>query len=218
MRMLAGRLVNSGSSLIVLCTSDLPHEGTFDGAAILRTSYDAMLQGLYIMVVSEQRISRATLYLNFMDVERKKRIELADRNDTDMATQIARSSLRASREPLIQAQYDRIKAAYATKKGGVREKWYPGTLRHLAQEVGLESEYEWLQNQLSGVIHSSPLTLEEGPSLTPSLLINWHFSITFRLLGAYAEHVGVDLNTIEQNLMNIAWKNFLDLTKGCKKS
>ena len=60
-------------------------------ASILRTNYDVMLQGLYIMIDPKQRTQRAKLYLDFMHIERQQRIDLVDRNDTDVARHISNS-------------------------------------------------------------------------------------------------------------------------------
>ena len=169
MRLISARLVNSGNTLVALYTGNLPYDWTFDGATILRTSYDVMLQGLYIMIDPKQRTQRAKLYLDFMHIERQQRIDLVDRNDTDVARDISNSPLRAENSPLIKKRFDEVKGNYLTRNGeNVRKKWHPfSTLEGVAQAVSLGPEYEWLQYTLSKAVHSSPLALEEG-TLLPS--------------------------------------------------
>lgn len=207
--MIAGRIVASGNSLAVL-RNNSPHDYGFDAASVLRNIYDVMLQGLYIMADPSKREERAQLYLDFMAVERKGRIELLDASGTDLAKRISGSPKRPGTEPEIEKQFDAIKAKFLTKKGKVRQTWYPGTLRDLAKESGLEAEYELMQRFLSGVIHSSPLTLKEGPFVRGFLLMDWHWRFAFRILGAYADHKGVTLNPNEQGLVDSARANVFD--------
>lgn len=209
--MIAGRLVASGNSLAVL-RSCSRHDYAFDAASILRTIYDVMLQGLYIMEDSAKQEERAQLYLDFMDVERMGRIELMDASGTDIAKHFSGSPRRSKAEPAIKRRFDAVKAKYATKKDKVRDRWYPGgSLRCLAKVAGLEAECELMQKSLSAVVHSSPLTLREGPFVRDFLLIHWHWQFAFRILGAYAEYKGVALDETEEALIDTARRNVFDL-------
>jgi hypothetical protein len=171
--MIARRIVASGNSLAVLRNSAVS-DYAFDAASILRNIYDVMLQGLYIMADSAKREERARLYLDFMHVERKRRIELMDTSSTGLAKWISGSPKRPGAEPGINTRFSEVKPKYMTRKGKIRDTWYPGTLRDLAEATGLESEYELMQRLLSGVVHSSPLTLKEGPFVRDFLLMDWH--------------------------------------------
>jgi hypothetical protein len=202
------RMVRSGTLLNFLFTSRLPYDWSFDGAVILRTSYDIMLQGLYVMAKPEQQTERAQLYLDYMHIERCKRINLVDTNDTNVARHVRNSPRRARAEPLLIDAYNRVKHRYLTKnKEKTRDNWYPRTLRELAKESELEPEYVFLQKMLSGAVHSSPLTLKEVPAMTPGRLTDWHFRLTFRILGAYATYMEVSLNEDEQSLVDMAKKS-----------
>jgi hypothetical protein len=207
MNLMVTRLVRSGAVLSFLYTSSLPSDWSFDGASILRTSYDIMLQGLYVMAKPEQQIERAQLYLDFMHIEHWQRINLADRNDTAVARHIRNSPRRSKAEPQLKEAYQRVKKRYLTKKGKIRKNWYPGTLCELAGESKLVPEYEWIQKMLSGAVHSSPWTLKEGTMIEPYLLTSWHFSLAFRILGAYATYMEVSLNKDEQSLVDMAKKS-----------
>jgi hypothetical protein len=212
MDLMVTRLVRSGAVLSFLYTSPLPSDWSFDGASILRTSYDIMLQGLYVMAKPEQQTERAQLYLDYMHIEHWQRIKLADRNDTAVARHIRNSPRRSKAEPQLKEAYERVKHKYLTKGRGKREKkirknWYPGTLCELAGESKLVPEYEWIQKMLSGAVHSSPWTLKEGTMIEPYLLTSWHFSLAFRILGAYATYMDVSLNEDEQSLVDMAKKS-----------
>ena len=204
--MIASRIVASGNSLAVLHNHS-PHAWAFDGASVLRNIYDVMLQGLYIMVDAAYRIERAQLYLDFMDVERMRRIKLMDASGTDIAKHVSGSPKRPEAEPAIKQRHDAIKARFETKNKKLRDRWYPGNLRDLAKASSLEQEYELMQKFLSGVVHSSPLTLKEGPIVRGFLLMDWHWKFTFRILGAYAEFKGVGLDETEMNLIVSARAN-----------
>jgi len=208
-KMIARRIVASGESLATL-RNNSPHDYGFDATSILRTIYDVMLQGLYIMADRNKREERARLYLDFMTGEQKRRIELLDASGTDLAKRFSGSQKRPSAEPEIEKQFNAVKAKFLTNKGKVRKWWYPGTLRNLAKESNLEAEYELMQRFLSGVIHSSPLALKEGAFIKGFLLMDWHWRFAFRIFGAYAEHKGITLDQDEQDLVQMSRKNVFD--------
>lgn len=208
--MISRRIIASGDSLATLhCKS--PHEWEFDGTSILRNIYDVMLQGLYIMTDSAKREERAQLYLDFMKVERKERINLMDASRTDIAKHVSGSPMRPEAEPEIKKQFDAVKDQFTTKKGKLRDRWYPGSLRDLATETGLEPEYDLMQRFLSGVVHSSPLTLKEGPFVRGFLLMDWYWRFAFRVLGAYATYKQVELDETENGLIEMARTNIFNV-------
>ena len=208
--MVSGRIVGSGNSLAILHRCS-PHDWKFDGASILRNIYDVMLQGLYIMADPAKRDERAQLYLDFMDVERKRRIDLMDASETDIAKHVSGSPKRLEAEPAIKQRFDAVRAKFTTKKDKLRATWYPGSLRDLAGASVLEPEYKLMQRFLSGVVHSSPLTLKEGPLVCGFLLTEWHWRFAFRILGAYAEYKGVALDETEMALVDSARTNVFNV-------
>lgn len=210
MDMLARRIVASGDSLNVLRNNAVPGY-VFDAASILRSVYDAMLQGLYIMADPNKRDERAQLFLDFRDIERKRRIGLMDANRTALAKRVSNSPKRPNAEPEIEKRFMAVKPRYLSKKGKVRDTWYSGSLRGLAKAAGLESEYELIQRFLSGVVHSSPLTIQEGPFVSDYLL-DWYWQFTFRMLGAYAEYKKIVLDQTENRLIDSARQNIFNLS------
>ncbi|MEI7836429.1 MAG: DUF5677 domain-containing protein [Planctomycetota bacterium] len=201
--LIVGRLVESGNSLGVLRRNS-PHNYRFDALSILRTMYDVTLQGLFIMADCAEREARAQLYLDFMCVERKQRVDRMDSSGTGLAKHVSGSPMRAMGEPAIKEQFKAVQAKYTNKKGKIRTNWYPGNLLDLATATGLEAEYHLMQKLLSGVVHSTPLTLMEGPCVPDFLLIDWHWLFAFRILGAYAGYKGVVLDATEKGLVDLA--------------
>lgn len=208
--MICSRIVGAGNSLAVLYNNS-PHDYAFEAASILRNIYDIMLQGLYIMGDSSRQKERAQLFLDFTDVERMRRIEIMDASGTSLARQVSGSCKRAKAEPAIKKRFDDVKGKYLTKKGRVQNKWYSGTLCDLAKATDLEMEYDLMQKFLSAVVHSSPLTLTEGPFVRGFLLVDWHWQFAFRVLGAYAEYKGIALNQTETDLVVSSSKNVFNL-------
>ena len=208
--MISRRIIGSGDSLAILHKHS-PHDWMFDGISILRNIYDVTLQGLYIMSEPAKRDERAQLYLDFMDVERMKRIGLFDASDTDIAKHFSSSPKRPEAEPAIKQRFDAVKDRFMTKKGELRDYWYRGSLRDLAKASGLEGEYELIQRLLSGVVHSSPLTLRDGPFLTRFFLLDCQWRFAFRILGVYAEYKGIELDETETALIGDARANVFNL-------
>jgi len=182
----------------------------FDAASLLRTAYDAMLQGLYIMKEPQDREERAGLFLDFIYVEKVEWFKLYDGNPTDLAKFVSQSPKRRDAEPEIRKRFDEVKDQFMTKKGKLQENWYPGKPYDLAKETGYESEYKLMQKILSGVVHSTPRTLQEGPWMSEYMLLSWYWQFTFRILGAYADFKGIELNEDEKESIADAQENALN--------
>lgn len=203
------RLIKSGDSITILeCHS--PHDSTYDSATIMRNIYDVMLQALYILINPEKRLERAQRCLDFIELERKVRITTMDTNATDLAQHVSKSPKRSASEKEIDEKFLRVKEQFTTKKGKLVDHWYPGTLRDLAREVGYEDEYEIMQRQLSGVVHSSPLTLIEGPFLRGPSLSYSYWVFAFRVLGSLAEHARISLSETEQRIIDSSKRNIFN--------
>ncbi len=208
--LLLTRIVFAGKSIQSL-QEHAPHDFLFDSAMILRGIYDAMLQALYILHDPACREERAKLYLDFRWVEKIKFIRLFDGNTTSLARRISNSSLRASAEPALEQEFQRVKGQFEDAKGRLRNHWYPeNNLRCLAIETGFESEYEILQQQLSGYVHSSSYALIERPPFQGFLAVDLTLRFGFRVLGKFAEYAGVSLDAVEMKLVSLAQQNVFD--------
>ncbi|MGD0655288.1 MAG: DUF5677 domain-containing protein [Thermoguttaceae bacterium] len=207
--LLLGRLVCAGKSLRVL-RKHLPHDFFFDGAMILRGMYDTMLQALYIMSDPAQQESRATQYLDYYWIEKHKMIAVIDSSTTNVGQRLSRSTKRASAEPAIDKEFQRVRSTFENEKGKLRNQWYEGRLNDLAETVGFLSEYNILQKQLSGAVHSSPYALQ-APLLYkgfPLMMFAWKF--IFRVLGKFAVYKGITLEKHESDLIALSAKNIFD--------
>lgn len=63
----------------------------------------------------------------------------------------------------------------------------------MAKSVDLEEEYELLQSQLSGAVHSSIHAVRQGAIIPEQHLVVTAWQFVLRVLGKFAEHKGIDL-------------------------
>jgi hypothetical protein len=176
--------------------------------------YDAMLQGLYILGNSAQREARAKLFLDYARIEQYQGIRRFDKNGTWMARKVSASTLRPQREPLIVAAFEAVKRNYLNAKGRVRDTWYKCSLRDIARDVGLESEYELLQRHLSSLVHSTPWAMG-CPSAVDAQAGTWSWIFALRLAFRYAEFCQVPLRDEDRDLMRNNFENVFDMP--CKQ-
>jgi len=202
------RVTNACTSIGVLIDKS-PRQPDADCATILRSMYDAMLQGLYILKDPTQREKRARLFLDYVVVERYRFMELLDGNPTPFAKKLKSSPARSLGEPELGQKFNQVKSQFLTPKGKLRTTWYEGSLRDLARHVGLEDEYEILQRILSNIVHSTPLTLRYGPLIRGNHLPTFAWQFGIRLLGAVADYAGVSLDDEERDLVESMDKSVL---------
>jgi len=183
-----------------------------DGMTLLRAMYDAHLQTLYILADPVEADERAQLFLDYRWIEQRRMQKIIERNPTHLARTLMQSPKRFEGEAEREANYQKLRPKYLTRDGKKdRADWYPGTLRDLACAVGLESEYEILQKDLSGSVHSTPTALLAGPSFSEGehlLLLGW--KLMFRVLGRIAAHHGVALGSEHEEVIRDAMCNIYD--------
>ncbi|MEQ1893762.1 MAG: DUF5677 domain-containing protein [Planctomycetota bacterium] len=183
-----------------------------DGRTLLRTMYDAHLQALYILHDAARADERAQLFLDFRRIEQRAMQKIIERNPTRLAKKLMQSPKRLEGEAEREANYRKLRPKFLTKDGKKeRGDWYPGTLRDLARQVVLESEYEILQKDLSASVHSTPSALLAGSTISEPehlLLLGW--KLMFRVLGRIAAHHGVSLATEHEELVRDAMSNIYD--------
>jgi len=183
-----------------------------DGMTLLRAMYDAHIQALYILSDSAQADERAQLFLDFRWIEQRRMQKIIEGNPTRLAKKLLQSPKRAEGEAERDANYQKLRPKYLTKDGKKdRGDWYAGTLRDLAYAVGLESEYEIVQKDLSGAVHSTPTALLSGPSFSkPEHLVLLGWRLMFRVLGRIAAHHGVPLGKEHEEIVRDAMSNIYD--------
>lgn len=186
------------------------HDWRHDAMTLLRAMYDAHLQALYIAKHRASAEERASLFLDYFWVEQHDAVRLLDKNPTRIARKVMRGARRAKHESTLEEKYRSVRGRYLERKGNkTRRHWYPGNLSDLAKDVGLDSEYEILQNQLSGAVHVGPLTALSEPVWSNTehvVLTGW--TIHFRVLNAIATHHGVPVpdhltQLLEESMANI---------------
>lgn len=183
-----------------------------DGMTLLRAMYDAHLQALYILADPAEADARAQLFLDYRCIEQRRMQNLLERNSTQLAQTLLRSPRRAEGEAEREVNFQRLRPKYLTKDGKrLRRDWYEGNLYDLAREVGLESECEILQRDLSGAVHSTPAALLAGASFSEPehlLLVGW--KLMFRVLGRIAQHHGASLEPEHEEIVRDAMTNLYD--------
>jgi hypothetical protein len=189
------------------------HDWRPDGMTLLRAMYDAHLQALYILQDPTKADERAQLFLDFRWIEQRRIQKIIEGNPTRLAQKLLQSPKRAEGEAEREANYQKLRPRFLTKDGKKdRGDWYPGTLRDIAVAVGLESEYEIIQKDLSGAVHSTPTLLLGGPSLSKPehlLLLGW--KLMYRVLGRIAAHHGVPLGRKHEEIIRDAMNNIYGL-------
>jgi hypothetical protein len=195
--LLMGRLVESGNTLRVLFDHANDHKWVWDGASILRTSFDAMLQAMYILhdpVLSEEL---ATRFLDFRVVEQVKMLRIFENRSTTISWRMAESPRRAEFEPQIMAEFDRVCTKYGYNPEKPRTNWYSGNLDTIAEKTGYKAEYEIVQKQLSSIVHSSVFGINGNDYLKSFHVTRFQWDFAFRVLGRYAAYAGVKLDANE---------------------
>ena len=208
--LLMGRLVQSGNTMRELFDHAKDHNWVWDGVSILRTSFDAMLQAMYILCDTAESDKLASRFLEFRIVERVKMLRIYDKGSTTLSRRLKASRHRADGEPEIMAEYDRVCRKYQLDPEERRHRdWYNSKLDKIATDTGYFAEYEIAQKQFSGVVHSSAFGLG-NEVLTPFNVARIQWEFAFRVLGRYAAVLGVALDETEQKLVDEGTRNIYD--------
>ncbi|WP_428304573.1 DUF5677 domain-containing protein [Lacipirellula sp.] len=205
------RIVQSGSTLLMLHSDAKEHDWSFDGNSILRTIYDVSLQALYIFHDPNESETLSRRYIDFSAVERKRFTLLFDKQANDFSRRMSRSAKRPAVEAAIDAEYQRVMRKYGYDKLKEPPKnWYKGSLRDLAAKVGYEDEYELLQKQLSGVVHSTYDGVRGMPRYEDAHLVSLYWTFAFRVLDKIAQYIGIQLDDTERLMLHRAKKNIFN--------
>ena len=160
------RAVNTWRSIYALW-NNCPGTFAVDAGTLLRAMFDAFLQAAFITQDPGKCDERAKLYLEFEDIERWKMIERIFRHDTFLSRHLKASPKRSKAQPRVKARYAQLKKRYLRRNGRVRNSWYAGNLRSMAEKVGKSAEYDQLLALFHGCVHSSPFALRYGPMVAP---------------------------------------------------
>jgi hypothetical protein len=208
---LLGRLVQSGNTLRVL-SDNAGHEWTWDAASIVRTSYDAMLQALYIFHDNAQCEELAMRFLDFRVIEQVKLLRLFEQGLTSVSRRMVQSPRRAKYEGEILKEFDRVCQKYGIDQSPSKrlpKDWHGSDLRKLAKKTGYESEYLILQKQLSAIVHSSVFGIDTT-YFKPEHLIHFQWDFAYRVLDKVAAYAGIELMDSERKLLDLSKQNIFD--------
>jgi hypothetical protein len=198
--------LNSLTVLIEHATHDCYH----DAASILRGLYDVHLQVLYLMT---KPVEHAALYADHVDVQNHRVLKTILRNNSDLCKDIRDHPERHTFETNVVHRFKRVEARFLIKdkkRKRCRTNWYEGDLSTLATALGYLSEYELIQMHLSQSVHSTPYGLQFGAVVDNSILMNYAWAFNFRIIGAVADYLGVQLTDHEKIVIRIARHNLND--------
>lgn len=174
---------------------------------ILRAMYDAHLQALYIVADPAHADERAQLFFEHQGIEQRRWYKIIERSPTCFV------QVPLSLGPEVEAAYRKLRPKFLAPNGKDRPNWYPGTLRDIARNVNLESEYEIIQPDLSGAVHSTPTALVAGSIFSEReqlLLVGW--KLVLRVLGRTANHYDIPLEGEHEQAVRDAMTNLYDLS------
>lgn len=195
-----------------------------DGATLLRTTYDATLQLLYLLQSPEHVQERAELFLGFEVIDWVKSRRLLDASREDLQRVVAQSPRRAAVEPLweklllrIGPKYLRPKARREFAKLGndylldrnanYRRHWYEGELHDLAKQTGYADECAWFQHDASSSVHSSPFRLQRSPTEMRRHMLFLASQFALRAAERIARTFPIQLTEVEQRLVQSATRS-----------
>jgi hypothetical protein len=176
-----------------------PNQRVFivDAGTLLRAMYDAYLQAEYLLGDLSKAAARANDYFDFQHVEQYKQAEKLMRHDNEFSRKMKRSPERPEGEKRVKQEYERVKHRYLwSKKGDVRDHWYPNNLRQITGSQG-KVEYDTIVTSLQGCVHSSAMAVEKGPPISPEYITAWASTIAARVA-----KLNVDYNKIKLNDQN----------------
>lgn len=208
------------------------HVWLLDGATILRTCYDAMLQLLYIHADQGERTTRAQLFIGYIFIEQHLLLAMADPTWLKSAGHLEPDSQRALNERELHRVLKQFGDKYLTEKGrrefataGVDylvsrtakyiPNWYaPKKTKELAESVGYAYEFAFFQRHLSQSVHSSSIALFSGRhesfSFDTEFQLTLARTISLRAAGALAETFDLPLNSLDKYLIGQACIALLD--------
>ena len=172
-----------------------------DAGTLLRAMYDAYLQAEYLLSDPSKAAERAIDYLDFEHVERYKQVEKLMSHDNEFSNKMKHSPKRPEGEKRVNREYDRVKLRYLkSKKGDVRDRWYPNNLRQIAGSQG-KVEYDTIVTALQGCVHSSAMTVQDGPPISPEYITAWASSIAARVAKLNVDYNKIKLNDQDSHIL-----------------
>lgn len=193
------RVANSWRSTCTLwrvLVSRHPETFMVDVGTLVRAVYEAYLQSAYILHEQSRQHERARLYLEYEHVEKRVVLDKLFRHGTVISEALRGSPLRPDGEARMEAEYNRVKDRYLNqRRRGVRDKWYEGTLRNLAEAVGEEAEYDFFVSAFHGYVHSSAFAIRTGPPLQPRDVMTLMSILACKVANLAVKHLALPLQS-----------------------
>ena len=214
------RVSNTWRSMRTLDTHMPDDDGVMlDAGALVRVMFDAYLQAEYIVSDKTKALVRAQDYLDFEHVERYKQAQKVISGNSPFAKKLTASPERPGAEIRLQQAFDRVSPRYAAaggqKKGAqhakvrVRTNWFPGTLADVAQSVGQSEEYAIVLSVFQGCVHSTALSVSQGPPISRRTILTWASKIAAQVAWLNVEHNHIQLNDFQSKMMGTLRRSLL---------
>jgi Family of unknown function (DUF5677) len=157
---LASRIENTWRTIFALCRHGGDHRWEIDAATLLRASFEAYLQIAYILSNRDDAERRAQDYLDFAHIDRWRGHKLLQKMNNQTAQLIIEIG-GVEGEERLERNYDNHKSTFLNKNCKIRDKWYPGSLYDLSEEVDCKDEYRFFVSHYNGAVHSSALSIAQ---------------------------------------------------------
>ena len=201
------RAANSWRSIRILsksATNEKEEDAVaIDAATILRAMYDAYFQAAYVVKQPDQSEQRATDYFEFEHVDRHRRMEALLGHDNWIATSLKASPKHDAGQTNIQQQLDRVKERFTTKKGNIRQHWFPGTLRDVARSLEREDEYDTFLAEFNGCVHTSAFYLKCGPPVTARHVLTMASTIAAKITLLNVDHNKIVIHPTQTRVLDV---------------
>lgn len=132
-------------------------------------------------------------------------------HDNHLVNRLKNSPNRKVGEPRMQEAYESIKGRFVKRKrkddnaeirdSEVRQQWYPGNLREIAQHLGKSDEYDILLAAFHGCVHTSAHAMRLGPPLKAANLMMWATTVAARVVQLNLNYHRVALNELNLKIM-----------------
>ena len=210
------RIANSWSTVNTLANT-APDRSSQDIGAIFRIMFEAFLQLRYILVEPDEQVARASMFVEYQDIDKLKQQERIFKHDTGFSRLLAKSPLREHGEQQLRERFSRIAKRYLRSKkrkppaeitpSHTRDHWYDGTLRDMAIAIGAEAEFDLWVGLFHGCIHSSYLGCKFGSTMGNEHAPFWASQIAAHSAKAVLELAGVKLANDLQTWVDVLTEN-----------
>lgn len=151
--LLFGKAFKTYKSINILCKEGYGQ----DAGILLRSLFEIYVSIAYIS--KDEPEKRAKRYYDYSSIERKHLVELFDRYELkEKGFKNAGEAIKRNREEIYRL-YDEVKNNYKNEKGKIDEfRWSGKSIKEMAIDCGLETDYAVVFFIFSQLVHSTSMT------------------------------------------------------------